>query len=150
MIPGRVTRSAHRDHRLWGNLADAYYYTSGMRHVADVIYRQAIDFAEERVGVNPSDMETIAMLGHFYARIGEDDLARERCETALASAPDDMYVQYYSALTFAHLGETGKALGRIERAIELDYQRELLELDPGFSSLREEDRFRELVSSHDT
>lgn len=146
----RAASYAPRDHRLWGNLADAYYYTSDMRHVADVIYRQAIEFAEERVRVNPSDMETIAILGHFYARIGEDDLARERSETALASAPDDMYVQYYVALTFAHLGDIDKALARIERAIELDYQRELLELDPGFNSLSEERKFKELISSNET
>ena len=120
-----------------------------MRHVAEVIYQEAIEFAEERARVNPSDMETIAILCHFYARIGEDDLARERCETALASAADDMYVQYYSALAFAHLGDTARALGRIERAIELDYQRQLLELDPGLVSLREEAKFKELLSRND-
>ena len=145
----RAASYAPRDHRLWGNLADAYYYTDGMRHVAEVIYQEAIEFAEERARVNPSDMETIAILCHFYARIGEDDLARERCETALASAADDMYVQYYSALAFAHLGDTARALGRIERAIELDYQRQLLELDPGLVSLREEAKFKELLSRND-
>ena len=144
----RAASYAPRDHRLWGNLADAYYYTDGMRHVAEVIYREAIEFAEERARVNPSDMETIAILCHFYARIGEDDLARERCETALASAPDDMYAQYYSALAFAHLGDTARALGRVERAIELDYQPELLELDPGLVSLREEAKFKELLSGN--
>ncbi len=145
----RAASYAPRDHRLWGNLADAYYYTDGMRHVADVIYQEAIEFAEERARVNPADMETVAILCHFYARIGKDDLARQRCETALASAPDDMYVQYYSALAFAHLGDTVRALGRIERAIELDYQRELLELDPGLVSLKDEARFRELISRND-
>ncbi len=145
----RAASYAPRDHRLWGNLADAYYYTDGMRHVAEVIYREAIGFAEERARVNPADMETIAILCHFYARIGENDLARENCETALASAGDDMYVQYYTALAFAHMGDTARALGRIERAIELDYQRELLELDPGLVSLQADTKFKALISSDD-
>ncbi len=142
----RAASYAPRDHRLWGNLADAYYYTDGMRHVAEVVYKEAIVFAEERVGVNPADMETMAILCHFYARIGENELAAERCETALASDSDNMYVHYYSALAFAHLGDTARALGRIERAIELDYQRELLELDPGLVSLQAEAKFMELLS----
>ena len=36
---------APRDHRLWGNLADAYYYTDGMRLVAIAIYKQAIELS---------------------------------------------------------------------------------------------------------
>ncbi len=142
----RGSNYAPRDHRLWGNLADTYYYTDGMRHVADVIYKQAIEFAEERLSVNPSEMDTIAMLGHFYARTGQDDKAREFSESALAGAPEDMYVQYYGALAYAHLGDTDKALDRLRRALELDYQKDLLRLDPGLGSLWEDDRFKQLIS----
>ena len=143
----RGSNFAPRDHRLWGNLADTYYYTDGMRHVADVIYKQAIEFAEERINVNPSDMGTIAMLAHFYARTGQEDKARELSTSAQAGAPDDMYVQYYNALVYAHLGDTDMALNRLKRAIELDYQKELLELDPGLGSLWDNDRFKQLVSN---
>jgi tetratricopeptide (TPR) repeat protein len=91
-------------------------------------------------------MDTIAMLAHFYARTGQADKAREFSAAALAGAPDEMYVQYYSALVNAHLGDTDKALDRLKRAIELDYQKELLRLDPALASLREDDRFKQLVS----
>ncbi|MBT8090332.1 MAG: tetratricopeptide repeat protein [Gammaproteobacteria bacterium] len=144
----RGSNYAPRDHRLWGNLADTYYYTDGMRHVADVIYKQAIEFAEDRTSINPSDMDTVAMLAHFYARTGWADKARELSEAAQVGAPDDMYVQYYNALVYAHLGDTDKALDRLKRAIELDYQKELLKLDPGLGSLWEDDRFKRLVSKN--
>lgn len=144
----RASGYAPRDHRAWGNLADTYYYTDGMRHVADVIYRQAIEFAEERVGINPLDMEAIAILAHFYARIGQEDKARELSDAAQLGDPEDMYVQYYNALVFAHLGETDQAIDRLTRAIALDYQQELLKLDPGLSSLWEDARFKRLVSKN--
>ncbi len=65
---------------------------------------------------------------------------------ALAISPDDMYVNYNAALIHAHLGQRDDALVALERAVELDYQRELLPVDPGLSSLREEDRFKQLIA----
>jgi hypothetical protein len=56
-----------------------------------------------------------------------------------------MYVHYNSALIHAQFGDTDKALDALERAVALDYQRELLELDPAFANLRGEERFKQLV-----
>ncbi|MGB5720828.1 MAG: tetratricopeptide repeat protein, partial [Woeseiaceae bacterium] len=137
---------APRDHRPWGNLADAFYFTDSKRHVATVIYKQAIEFAEERIQVNPLDMETIAMSAHYFARSGNDEKARQRIATAQAGAPEDIYVQYYSALVAAQLGDTDDALAHIERAIALDYKKELLRVDPGLSSLSGLKEFRQLVA----
>jgi TolB-like protein/Flp pilus assembly protein TadD len=143
----RAAGYAPTDHRLWGNLADAYYYTDGMRHVAEVVYKQAIEFATERMKVNPADMETAALLAHFYSRTGQEAKAREMSAAARTAAPDDMYVQYYSALVFAHFGDADQALIALERVIELDYQTDLLEIDPGLSSLWQETRFKQLLAN---
>ena len=67
-----------------------------------------------------------------------DALAREK-------APNTMYVYYNSALVHAQFSETAGALDALERAVELDYQRDLLLLDPAFESLRNEERFKQLV-----
>ena len=91
-------------------------------------------------------METVAIVAYFYARIGNEEKAREMNAAALAAAPDHMYVHYYGALVYAHFGDVGQALTALERAVELDYQRELLQIDPGLKPLWEEARFKRLVA----
>jgi hypothetical protein len=56
-----------------------------------------------------------------------------------------MYVYYNSALVHAQFSATAGALDALERAVELDYQRDLLPLDPAFEGLRDEERFKQLV-----
>jgi len=139
---------APRDHRLWGNLADAYYFSSGMRQAADIAYEQAILLGEARLEINTGEADTASDLAHYYARIGNRERAEDLIESAMESAPADMYVHYNAALIYAQLGETDAALDAVERAISLDYQRELLPIDPGLETLRDQPRFTELVATH--
>lgn len=138
---------APRDHRLWGNLADAYYFSDGMRQAADVAYEQAIMLGEARLGINAGESDTASDLALYYARTGARARAEELIESALQSAPADMYVHYNAALIFAQLGDLDAALDAVERAISLDYQRELLPIDPGLETLRDQPRFAKLVAS---
>ena len=147
---GHAVELAPMDYRLWGNLADAYYHSDGLKPAADVAYSKAIEVGEERLKVNPSDIETAAIVAYFYARIGDDAKARDMIAAALAAAPDHMYVHYYGALLYAHFGDVEQALNALERAVELDYQKELLQFDPGLASLWEEARFKNLVTTNDS
>ena len=136
---------APMDHRLWGNLADAYYFSNGMHQAADVAYRRAISLGEERFKVNSSDHETAYELAYYYSRVGERQRALELLAVALEAVPDDMYVHYYGALIHAHFGDVDAALASIERAVELDYQPKLLSADPGLRSLVADQRFARLL-----
>ena len=133
------------DHRLWGNLADAYFFSDDTRPAADVAYRRAIMLGEERMRINANDYETAYELAYYYSRIGDRGRAAELLEKALAAVPDDMYVHYYSALIHAHFGENEAALASVERAVELDYQPKLLSVDPGLRSLGTDQRFTRLL-----
>ncbi len=134
------------DYRMWGSLGDAYYYSDNLHTAAEVAYQKAIRFAEERLSVNASDADAMSDAAYFYAKVGQAEKAIEMNAAALAISPDDMYVNYNAALIHAHLGQRDDALVALERAVELDYQRELLPVDPGLSSLREEDRFKQLIA----
>ena len=68
--------------------------------------------------------------------------------TALTLGPDNMYIYYNAALIHAHMGQRDDALVALERAVELDYQKELLPVDPGLMSLHEDERFRRLTASN--
>ncbi len=95
-------------------------------------------------------METAADIAYFYAKIGQEAKAREMIAAAMAAAPDQMYVHYYGALLYSHFGDVEQALNALERAVELDYQKELLQIDPGLASLWEEARFKNLVTINDS
>ena len=136
------------DHRLWGNLGDSYFYTDVLREAARVAYLRAIDISEQELAINPNDTGTMSDLAYYYSRVGQIDKSRALNEKALAAAPGSMYVHYYSALIHAHLGENDEALLALERAVDLEYQTDLLLIDPGLRGLVDEEKFKTLVSTN--
>ena len=138
---------APNDYQLWGNLADAYSFTESKKTVADVAYQRAIELGEQQLAINASDTDALSDVAYYYSRLGNRKKATEMDAKAREQAPDNMYVFYNSALIHAGFGETDDALTALERAIELEYQRELLPLDPIIAGLRQEERFKQLVSN---
>lgn len=138
---------APNDYQLWGNLADAYSFSPSKKSVANVSYKRAIELAEQLLTINANDTDVLSDVGYYYSRVNQREKAAENDARALSQSPDDMYVHYNSALIHAGFGETDDALTALERAVELEYQRELLPHDPVLASLREEERFIRLVSN---
>jgi TolB-like protein/tetratricopeptide (TPR) repeat protein len=139
---------APNDYKMWGNLADAYFFQGNQKQVADVAYKRAIDLAEKMLAINADESLVMSDIALFYSRIGDFAKAREFEARVKAQGDDAMYMYYNSALIHAQLGETDAALGALERAIELNYQRELLSVDPAFEQLKKEERFRQLVGNN--
>jgi tetratricopeptide (TPR) repeat protein len=137
------------DYRLWGNLGDSYFYTDLLKDTARVAYQRAIEIGEQELEINPHEVDTMSDLAYYYTRIDQVDKSRDLNQAALNAAPDDMYVHYNSALMHAQWGETSAALSALERAVELEYQVDLLLLDPGLRGLMAEERFKKIVSQND-
>ncbi len=138
---------APNDYQLWGNLADAYSFGETKKSAAGVAYKRAIELAEQLLAINENDTDALSDVAYYYSRIDKREKAAEIDARARSQAPNDMYVHYNSALIHAGSGETDVALTALERAIELEYQRELLPHDPVLANLREEERFIRLVSN---
>ena len=136
------------DYRLWGNLGDSYFYTDVLKDAARVSYERAIEIGQQELKINPNEIDTMSDLAYYYVRVDQIEKSRELNQAALAAAPDNMYVHYNSALIHAQLGERMEALGALERAVELEYQTDLLLLDPGFRGINAEERFQKLVSQN--
>ena len=137
---------APNDYKVWGNLADAYFFQGNQKQVADVAYKRAIDLAEKLLSINASESLVMSDIALYYSRIGDAAKARELEARINAQGEDAMYMYYNSALIHAQFGETDAALAALERAIELNYQRELLSVDPAFEDFRNDERFRRLLS----
>ncbi|HEY6099922.1 MAG TPA: protein kinase [Anaeromyxobacter sp.] len=135
-----------RDHRVWGNLADAWTAAAGHEADAASAYRKAATLAEERLRINEADADTMAQLASFYARIGRADRARQLADEASKRDPRNANVQYYAAIVAVRLGATETALAALERGVELGYPRQLLSRDAGLAPLFGQPRFAALLA----
>ena len=84
-----LTAGNVRDYRIWGNLGDAYRWTSGDSDKAASAYGHAISLDEDVLKVNARDPEALVNLGLYKAKLGDTKQAEEACRQALALAPDD-------------------------------------------------------------
>ena len=137
---------APNDYQLWGNLGDAYSFTGDKKSAAVISYKRAIELGEQKLRINTNDIAIISDLSYYYSRVGNHERAIAMDARARREASDDMYVQYISALTNTELGRIEEALTALERAVDLEYEPELLRSDPVLATLREEERFKRLVS----
>jgi serine/threonine-protein kinase len=141
----KAVELAPEDHRIRGNLADAYAHVGGRDADAAAAYRKAAALATERLRVNPADAGATSDLAHYEAQLGHADPARRLSAEALRRDPGNPYVHYNAALVAAKLGTSDAALSEIEQAVALGYGRSLLPLDPGLLPLRTQPRFVALL-----
>jgi len=137
---------APNDYQLWGNLGDAYSYSSDMQRAAQAAYLRAIRLGEQKLAINDGDVAAISDVAYYNSRVGNYKKATAMSDQAASLAPNDMYVHYNAALIHMQLGNIDEVLSSLERAVELQYQPELLSLDPAFDKLRDEERFKRLGS----
>ncbi len=135
---------APEDYRAWGSLGDALQ-AQGDAAAADA-YREAVRFAGSALEMNSADAMVNAELAHYQARLGNETRALALVNKAIEEEPADMYVRYYGAQVFAELGDAPRALDELAKAVELGYQVELLEVDPGLKSLQDMPGFTTLMS----
>jgi TolB-like protein/Flp pilus assembly protein TadD len=140
----KAVEFAPDDGELWGNLGDAYSQLPDSTQLARAMYANAIKLAEQRLQINPSDFDTLAMLGHYQAMIGERVKAVENIERALAIAPDSMSVTYYSATAMAALADWNRSFDLLERALALGYPWSLASADSNLKRLRSMPRYATL------
>jgi tetratricopeptide (TPR) repeat protein len=143
----KATEMAPEDHRVWGNLADALYQIPGRQAQAAQQYRHAIELAERRVNVNPSDGATWSQLAFYHARIGEGARSVPCLSRALALDADDVFVQYYAALTELEQHDTERALALLHRAIELGYPTLMVRAAPDFAAIVHDERFQQVLAA---
>ncbi len=143
----KATELAPEDHRVWGNLADALYQMESERSEATQQYRHAIKLAQSRVAVNPKDATTWIQLAFYHARLGESALSAPALNRALALGQDDVYVQYYAALTEFEEHHTEATLERLNRAIRLGYPKQMVRAEPEFAHFLQDQRFQHLLAA---
>jgi eukaryotic-like serine/threonine-protein kinase len=133
---------------MWGNLADAYYWTPGRRADAAAAYATAISLAEENLRLNPKDASLLGYLAEFHAMRGERKPAVERVEASLRLQPKSPDLLLNAGIVYQQLGDTARALDVLEKAVALGVTPETLRDTPNFDALSKNPRFQALI--HDT
>lgn len=129
---------------LWGNLGDTYSQLPDGADLASAMYRNAIQLAEKRLQINPSDSDTLALMGHYQAKVGEREKALEYIDEALALSPENLYVAYNSATALAEIGEWDRSFDMLEQALGLGYPWKVASADGNLNALRTMPRYKTL------
>jgi eukaryotic-like serine/threonine-protein kinase len=141
----KVTAEGSRDHRIWGNLGDAYRWTPGMAAKAPEAYRRAIELANQAVAVNPRDAPALSAIALYRVKVGEIGAARAAMNRALQAASGDHSVVFAAAIVYAITGETEQSLSYLAEALRGGYSRNEIAGEPELQKLRDLPQYRELM-----
>ena len=109
--------------------------------------REGIRRAERVLALNPVDARALSLGSSNLLIDGQTERALEWSKRSLDLYPDDMSVLFNGTCLRAILGMKEEALELLERAVALGYgQRDWIEHDPDYESLRSDPRFHKLLA----
>jgi TolB-like protein/tetratricopeptide (TPR) repeat protein len=141
----RAIDLAPQVHASWGFLGDAYRLSQGEEKNANDAYERAIQLAEGRLMINPTDWRSVGQLGMYYAYSGRPDEAVAQVEKLLELSSGQT-ANYFATRVRVHLGDLEGAYESLERAVEGGWPRVLLASDPDIVPLRGEASFAALLA----
>ena len=134
-----------RNYVLWGNLAEAYYWSPGDGEKSTDAYRKALTVAQEALKVNPRDASALGQMAMDSAMLGERKPAEEYLRRALALAPGDPDLQLKAAVIENHFGHPDRAIAFLNTALAAGLSPNLARLHPGLDSLHTDHRYQEIM-----
>ena len=141
----QAVKLAPQDHSLWGNLADAYRYSSRKASLAPETYAKAAELARTSLRVNPDNALTRAQLAYFLARQKRSSEAAAELTHVDVEDATALYVHYYAALAHLEMGDADAAITELKRAVSAGYPRYLVRAALEFEALGGDERLIELL-----
>jgi adenylate cyclase len=109
--------------------------------------REGISRARRALELNPTDARALSLLPGYLLEEGRSEEALAAHERALALYPDDMSTLINGACLRSRLGHKDRALDLLEKAVaQHGAQRDWIEQDSDYDSLRNEPRFQQLMA----
>lgn len=110
------------------------------------VIRKGISKARKLLELNPDDVRVLSLGSGSLYEIGEKKEAFEWIQRAFELNPDSASTLFNGACVYAKDGKKDQALSLLERAFAKGYgNKEWIENDPDYESLRDEPRFKELL-----
>src|SRR5207249_2581792 len=109
---------------VWANLAAAYYWAPGERDKAGAAYARALALAQQESLVNPRSAALLLRMADCQSMLKHAAEARALVERALGMA-EDATTRFRAGVVYEQLGDRGRALDLIGKALALGYPRDL-------------------------
>jgi tetratricopeptide (TPR) repeat protein len=110
-------------------------------------YARALVLGEDLLARNPRDDIIRSNLAVYNVLVGAVDKGIASMEAALASRPNESKIHFSNALMQTLLKNDEEALDALQSAVKLGcYPKTLIFDDPRFKSLRDYERFQNLVA----
>jgi len=138
------------DYEMWGNLGDAYNWSSKQQSQAPQSYRKAISLANAALRVNPRDAAVLCDLALYHAMLREQDPAISSLRKALVLAPGNSDFLFKASEIYNQFGMTEPALAALQDSMKQGYSRFFTRDHPIFRNLKTDPRFRKLVDNGPT
>ena len=131
----------------WGNLGDAYRWSTTKKDKAESAYDHAIQLVREEIARNPNQIELRADLAAYLAKSGDKTAALQELkavEAAHDTNPSDLYT---SALVYELCGKRDQALTALLAAVKAGQDLNDIKNEPEFVSLRADPRYHLTILS---
>jgi serine/threonine-protein kinase len=135
-----------KDYAAWVNLGMTYEWLD-QPDKADEAYRQALVRLEVLAKVRADDADVQAELGVLYARKQQRKKAIPQIEAALARSPNDPVILSNAAEIYECLGERGRALEFIKKALASGLTLAQLQRDPILRDLLLDSKFPAILTN---
>jgi tetratricopeptide (TPR) repeat protein len=129
----------------WGNLGSAYLRAPDGRTEASENYTKAIALAEAARKESPQDSMLLALLGGYYATLGDAAHAQPLLRQAVALDPDFPDVLYIAGDGYELLHKRDLAIPLIAKALALGYHSVQFEHEPELAALRQDPNFKKAL-----
>ena len=125
----------------WGNLGDAYRWSSTKKDQAKPAYRHAVQLVKEEIAKNPDQTDLRVDLAAYLAKSGDKDealKAMKPVEQVHVTNPSDLY---NSALVYELCGKREQALSALLAAVKAGQDLNDIKNEPEFVALRADPRY---------
>ncbi len=139
-----------RDYVLWGNLAEAYYWSPGERGKSADAYRKALALAEEQLKVNPRQTDALGQVALDNAMLGDLTTAELYLRRALALAPRDPDLQLKGAVIESRLHHPDRAIAFLDKALAAGISPDVVRNNPSFDDLAKTELGQRLLRGKET
>jgi len=118
----------------------------GFAYDASGMYTDAISLCQNTLSSDPDNQDCLQIVGYAYAKMGRRREAEEIIRKFESLARTQYAVAYRPAVIHALLGDKDQAFAGLEKAFAAhDWDFAYLKVDPFVDSLRDDQRFKDLV-----
>lgn len=142
----RLTQEDNGNNYLtWGNLADAYRWSTGQEKEAQSAYRMALRLLAPLLKDEPDNPRRNSKAALYHAKLGESAEALAALTHALAKPTPE--ILFDAVVTSEILGQRDQALDLLGQALKAGYAPQEAARDPELAPLRQDPRYSLLLTS---